>query len=191
MCGTVRNDKHVRKRAICGFHVSNTSGLLPFPPTEARMCPAWLPSAPRQCEWEGLPLLRSFIFFKECFPQVGVMMGELITSVYYPLSHVNDFLGPGGRGEAAGESTRRLRWGQAGPACLEERRCLRLPLCAPNTEPEIIYSPPELGIPGVFSFCTWMINEILLFHHKNLSVSGKVASSFSAGQLPWWRVRGE
>jgi len=29
----------------------------------------------------------------------------------------------------------------------------------------------------------WTIGEILLFRHKNSSVSGKAASSFSMGQL--------
>lgn len=91
MCGTVRNDKRIRKRAVCGFHVSNASRLLPFPPTAARTFPARLSLCSQAVQTGGFALL---FFFKECFPRVGMTMGELITSVYYPLPPVNDFLGP-------------------------------------------------------------------------------------------------
>lgn len=160
MCGTVRNDKRIRKRAVRGFHVSNASRLLPFPPTAARTFPARLPSAPRQCEREGLLY---FFFFKECFPRVGMTVGELITSMHYPLPPVNDFLGPG-----------------TGPQKNPTKRC------AENQKLYIF--PPELGIPGVFLFCRWIISEILLFHYENYRVPGKAAPSFSA---PRWCVRGE
>jgi len=49
---------------------------------------------------------------------VGTVMGELISSVHYPLSPVHDFLGPGAEGQQPGKAPRaamgrqgqRYRW---------------------------------------------------------------------------------